>query len=41
LYRPLSALAPAVFPYLKKQEWQEYIPGDRRKQAGKDEGKSV
>jgi len=41
LYKPLSALAPAVFPYLKKQEWQEYIPGDRRKQAGKDPGKSV
>lgn len=26
LYKPLSAIAPAVFPYLKKQEWKEYIP---------------
>jgi len=33
LYRPLSAFAPAVFPYLKKQEWKEFVPrkkeGDR------------
>ncbi|MCK5693041.1 MAG: CvpA family protein [Bacteroidales bacterium] len=26
LYRPLSDFAPAVFPYLKKQEWKEFIP---------------
>jgi len=26
LYRPLSAFAPAIFPYLKKQEWKEFIP---------------
>jgi membrane protein required for colicin V production len=26
LYKPLSKFAPAVFPYLKKQEWKEYIP---------------
>lgn len=26
LYKPLSAFAPAVFPYLKKQEWKEFIP---------------
>ena len=26
LYRPLSAFAPAVFPYLKKQDWKEFIP---------------
>ena len=26
LYRPLSNFAPAVFPYLKKQEWKEFIP---------------
>lgn len=26
LYKPLSAFAPAVFPYLKKQEWKEYVP---------------
>lgn len=25
-YKPLSAFAPAVFPYLKKQEWKEFIP---------------
>jgi membrane protein required for colicin V production len=26
LYKPLSAFAPAVFPYLKKQEWKEFVP---------------
>lgn len=26
LYKPLSAFAPAVFPYLKKQDWKEFIP---------------
>ncbi len=26
LYRPLSAFAPAVFPYLKRQDWKEFIP---------------
>jgi len=26
LYKPLSAFAPAVFPYLKKQEWKKYVP---------------
>jgi membrane protein required for colicin V production len=26
LYRPLSAFAPAVFPYLKKEEWKIYVP---------------
>lgn len=31
LYRPLSAIAPAVFPYLKKQEWKEFVPGEERK----------
>ncbi|HER07816.1 MAG TPA: CvpA family protein [Bacteroides sp.] len=29
LYRPLSSFAPAVFPYLKKEEWKKYVP--RRK----------
>ena len=33
LYRPLSGFAPAVFPYLKKQEWKEFIP---RKKKGKE-----
>jgi membrane protein required for colicin V production len=32
LYRPLSAFAPAVFPYLKKQEWKEFVPGKERKE---------
>jgi len=32
LYRPLSAFAPAVFPYLKKQDWQEYVPGKKKKE---------
>jgi len=32
LYKPLSAIAPAIFPYLKKEEWQEYIPGRKEKQ---------
>ena len=26
LYKPLSAFAPAVFPYLKNQDWKEFIP---------------
>ena len=29
LWKPLSAFAPAVFPYLKKGEWKEYIPKDK------------
>ena len=32
LYKPLSAFAPAVFPYLKKQDWKEFIP--KRKEGG-------
>jgi membrane protein required for colicin V production len=31
LYKPLSAIAPAIFPYLKKEEWKEYIPGKKEK----------
>jgi membrane protein required for colicin V production len=34
LYKPLSAFAPAVFPYLKKQEWKEYVP--RKKESVKN-----
>ena len=30
LYKPLSAFAPAVFPFLKKQEWKEYVPKKNR-----------
>ena len=32
LYKPLSAFAPAVFPYLKREDWKEFIP---RKKEGK------
>ena len=34
LYRPLSAFAPAVFPYLKKQEWKEFVP--RKKESDRN-----
>ena len=34
LYKPLSAFAPAVFPYLKKQEWKEFVP--RKKESDKN-----
>ncbi len=30
LYKPISAFAPAVFPYLKKEEWKEYIPKKKK-----------
>lgn len=30
LYKPLSSFAPAVFPYLKKQDWKEYVPGKKK-----------
>jgi len=33
LYKPLSAFAPAVFPYLNKQDWKEFIP--KKKSAEK------
>ena len=33
LYKPLSALAPALFPYLKKQDWQQYVPRKKEKQT--------
>lgn len=36
LYKPISAFAPAVFPYLKKQEWKQYVPKKREK--GEKEG---
>jgi membrane protein required for colicin V production len=32
LYRPLSAFAPAVFPYLKNQDWKEMVPDRPRKE---------
>ena len=33
LYRPLSSFAPAVFPYLKKEEWKQYVPKKNRNDA--------
>ena len=33
LYKPLSKFAPAVFPYLKKQEWKQYVPRKKEKQT--------
>ena len=31
LYKPLSAFAPALFPYLNKQEWKEFIPREKKR----------
>jgi hypothetical protein len=31
LYKPLSAIAPALFPYLKKQDWKQYVPKGKNK----------
>jgi len=31
LYKPVSSFAPAVFPMLKKQDWEEYIPRKEKK----------
>lgn len=36
LYKPLSAFAPAVFPYLKKQDWKQYMPGEERKDGNRE-----
>ena len=33
LYKPLSAFAPGVFPYLKKQDWKQYVPKKKEKQT--------
>ena len=32
LYKPLSGFAPAVFPYLKKQDWKQYVPRQKDKE---------
>jgi membrane protein required for colicin V production len=32
LYKPLSDFAPAVFPYLKKQDWKEFIPKNKEEE---------
>jgi membrane protein required for colicin V production len=31
LYKPLSAFAPALIPYLKKEEWKQYVPKKKKK----------
>jgi len=31
LYKPLSAIAPAIFPYLKKEDWKQYVPKKKNK----------
>ena len=33
LYKPLSSFAPAIFPYLKKHEWKEYVPKQKKKKT--------
>ncbi|MEX0987144.1 MAG: CvpA family protein [Bacteroidales bacterium] len=37
LYKPLIKLAPALFPYLKKQEFRKLIPGGKEVQASVSE----
>jgi hypothetical protein len=32
LYKPLSAFAPAVFPYLKRQDWKEFVPKKKERE---------
>ena len=32
LYEPLSAFAPAVFPYLKKQDWKDFVPREKKRE---------
>jgi membrane protein required for colicin V production len=31
LYKPLSSFAPAIFPYIKKQDWKEVVPAKKGK----------
>ncbi|MFO7669103.1 MAG: CvpA family protein [Bacteroidales bacterium] len=31
LYKPLSSFAPAIFPYLKNQDWKEVVPAKKGK----------
>lgn len=33
LYKPLSSFAPAIFPYLKKHDWKEYVPGKKKNKS--------
>ena len=36
LYRPLSNLAPAVFPYLKREDWKEFVPKKNVEEENED-----
>ncbi len=38
LYKPLSSFAPAVFPYLKREDWKQYVPGRKRSDSMADAG---
>ena len=31
LYKPISAFAPAIFPYLRKDDWKQYVPKKKNK----------
>ncbi len=39
LYEPLTRFAPAVFPYLKREEFRKYFPGE--KEDGEERGVKV
>jgi membrane protein required for colicin V production len=41
LYRPLTNFAPAVFPYLKREEFRKYFPGDKEGEEGTVAGEKV
>jgi len=36
LYRPLTAFAPAVFPYLKRDEFRKFIPSKEKDDTGEE-----
>ena len=33
LYKPLSSFAPAVFPYLKREDWKEFNPRKKKSEG--------
>ena len=41
LYKPLSRFAPAVFPYLKKEEFREMLPLPRKEEEADDLSQSL
>lgn len=41
LYRPLTKFAPTVFPYLKREEFRKYFPGDQDEDEVKVAGEKV